>query len=434
MYIDSQSDLLLYKQQVSGKVVCAVPLLCSNKQHLAKNEIIALYITCDGAEYVFPYKHAESIYNDYTIEELIENTICYFYNKLALDYSGIALDQVYDLELAHYLNTSKPLQHENINTEHFYSRLHTQYSKTNTLVSLSNFIRYARIIASQAKLSQQHGLKYYDKLQRLLYQVESSGIQTDKQYFTALYGTPVNLIDDKVYTKYNFYTTTGRPSNRFGGINFAALNKTDDTRRSFMSRFPDGKLVELDFKAYHPHIIAYLCNYDFENQDVYEHLAQFYFNTKTPSKEQINSSKELTFNQVYGGINRKYLAIPFFAKAKELTSILYAMYREQGYVESNISGRHFQVADDDDLTDTKLFNYYIQMTETELNGIYLEKLFSEIDKQQALPILYTYDAVVFDCKNDYIKELVDKIIGSTTSNFPITVKIGDNYKEMTNYI
>lgn len=433
MYIDTQQDLDIYKSAVAGKLIYVIPLLQNNADHLVKNNIIAFYVQCSGSEYIFPFKHPESVYDNYTIEDVISNTKCYFYNKQILDYQKILTANIYDLELVHYLNSVEPLQADNIDTEYFYKRAYVKYNKSNNLVSLANFVKYCRNVISQANLQHEHGLDYYSKLQTLMYQIESNGIQVDKQYFTALYGAPINLIQDKVYTKYNFFTTTGRPSNRFGGINFAALNKQDDTRKSFVSRFQNGKLVELDFKAYHPHIIAYLCGYDFADQDVYEHLAHYYFDTATPTTEQISQAKELTFNQMYGGINKKYLHIPYFAKAKEYTTTLYKLYREQGYVESTISGRRFWVVDDGDITDAKLFNYYIQMTETELNGLYLNKLLSCIDTHFAVPILYTYDAVVFDCKSEYIDNLVCKIIASTTKDFPITVKLGDNYKEMKNY-
>ena len=39
------------------------------------------------------------------------------------------------------------------------------------------------------------------------------------------------------YTEYNLYTSTGRPSNKFGGVNFAALNKEDGSRNSFVFIF-----------------------------------------------------------------------------------------------------------------------------------------------------------------------------------------------------
>ena len=63
----------------------------------------------------------------------------------------------------------------------------------------------------------------------------------------------------------------------------------------------------------------------------------------------------------------------------------------------------------------------------------MKKLFNDIDFNETLPILYTYDAVVFDCKKEYINKLIDKIFANTTDKFPISVKVGDNYKEMKNY-
>lgn len=433
MHIDSQYDLDRYREEVHGKLIYVVPLLHNSRDHFIKNTILSFYVLCEQKEYVFPYKHPESVYTNYSIEDLIVGTKCYFHNKQILNYNKVLATNAYDLELVHYLNTVEPLELDNIDTEYFYHRLHSKYSKSNTLVSLANFVKYSRAIIAQANLTQNFGIEYYDKMQTLLYQIEFNGIQTDKDYFTALYGSPINLVEGKVYTKYNFFTTTGRPSNRFGGINFAALNKQDDTRKSFISRYDGGKLVEMDFKAYHPHIIAYLCGYDFGDQDVYDHLAHYYFDTTTPTKEQISQSKEITFNQMYGGINRKYLKIPYFAKAKDFTTTLYQLYKEQGYVESTISGRHFRVVDEEDLTDAKLFNYYIQMTETELNSLFLERLLPTVDREYAVPILYTYDAVVFDCKKEYIDKLVSKIIAATSVKFPISVKFGDNYKEITQY-
>ncbi len=39
------------------------------------------------------------------------------------------------------------------------------------------------------------------------------------------------------WTEYHPYTLTSRPSNNFGGINYAALNKDDGSRDRFVSRF-----------------------------------------------------------------------------------------------------------------------------------------------------------------------------------------------------
>ncbi len=433
MFVDTREDLIAYKQYVAGKVVKVIPLLASNKQHYKFSDIISYYVSCDQNEYVFPFKHPESVFSEYTLEDILDNTICYFYGRSILLYKDINLSNVYDLELAHYLNKIEPIESSTILTEHFYARMHTKYAKTNTLVSISNFIAYARDVVNNSINQDACGLPFYTKMQTILHSIERSGLKIDQKHFTPIYGSSGNTIDGFVYTKYNLFTSTGRPSNRFGGINFAALNKNDDTRRCFVSRYDDGTLVEMDFKAYHPHIIASLIDYDFGDENVYEHLAKYYFETNKPSKDQVSKAKEYTFNQVYGGINKKYLSIEFFAKAQQFATNMWTTFQNQGWVESGVSGRRFYADCMEDMTEAKLFNYYIQMTETELNSIFLKNLLSSIDSTKALPVLYIYDAVVFDCKKEYVNKLIEKILGTTTQKYPISVKIGDNYKEMIDY-
>ncbi|MEG7727163.1 hypothetical protein U2063_15360, partial [Listeria monocytogenes] len=66
-------------------------------------------------------------------------------------------------------------------------------------------------------------------------------------------------MSDKVYTHYNINTATGRPSNAYGGINFGAMNKSDDSR-SFI--IPENDfLVEFDYHSYHPKMLANLVEY-----------------------------------------------------------------------------------------------------------------------------------------------------------------------------
>lgn len=435
MFIDSYEDLKAYKQLASNQHIYAVPLLVDTRLHALKNKIVSwyVYIPSLGKEFVFPYKHSESIFTEYSIEDILCAEKCYVYDSMILQYLGYNASNVYDLELAHYLTTSDEIDIEEPIQIYLYRRLYPKLYKTGQLLSLTSFITYAKELVSKASISD-FGLEFYDKtLLKTFYKIESSGLCVNKSSFISHYGSPINLIDDKVYTKYHFFTATGRPSNRFGGINFAAMSKNDDTRQCYISRFTSGKLIEIDFKAYHPHIIAWLCGYSFGSEDVYEHLAKYYNNTNTPTKDQITESKEATFNQLYGGIHKKYLHIEFFKKAKEFSTHLYNTFNDSGYIESVVSGRRLYRKNFDEINTAKLFNYYIQMIETELNGLFLQKLFKELDREKALPILYTYDAILFDSKQEYVDQLIQKIIGNISIDFPITVKIGDNYKEMVNY-
>ena len=79
---------------------------------------------------------------------------------------------------------------------------------------------------------------------------------------------------DKVYTQYNYRTTTTRPSNRFGGVNFAALNKDNGCRKTFIPE--NDKLLEIDISAYHPTLASSLIHYTFDDGDIHKSFAKMY--------------------------------------------------------------------------------------------------------------------------------------------------------------
>jgi thiamine kinase-like enzyme len=61
-----------------------------------------------------------------------------------------------------------------------------------------------------------------------LSELESNGVYVNKNCFSKHFDAKV--VNNFVYSQYNIYTATGRPSNRFGGVNYAALNSTDGSR------------------------------------------------------------------------------------------------------------------------------------------------------------------------------------------------------------
>src|SRR6185312_1103544 len=78
-----------------------------------------------------------------------------------------------------------------------------------------------------------------------LYFLEKDGLEIDsnkiKEYFGERSVKYIN--NNKLYSKYNPYTITGRVSNSYGGINFSALNKHSGEREAFISRFDNGRLI-----------------------------------------------------------------------------------------------------------------------------------------------------------------------------------------------
>jgi hypothetical protein len=309
--------------------------------------------------------------------------------------------------------------------------------KINALVDLVKLEEQAfTLYKKHYKPTLPDGLDFYSNtLKRSLIAIQQNGLQIDPMLFEENFGKTFAQRDNQCYTQYNFYTTTGRPSNRFGGINFAALPKEDDTRACFVSRFENGVLLELDFNSYHPRLIADIIGYNFGTEDAYHHLAKKYHNTETPTASQVAKAKEDTFRQLYGGIKREYLEIPFFAATDMFSKQIWKHMITHGYVDSLISGRRLLMSNYQDITEYTLFNYYIQMYETEKNAIVLKTILEYLQTYllKSVPVLYTYDSILFDVHPDELDTIVTHLIPSCidTDAFPIKLKKGLNYKNMT---
>ena len=254
---------------------------------------------------------------------------------------------------------------------------------------------------------------------------------TTSSKFSQLYPKCLNWIeqsglytqDGMEYTQYNMFTTTSRPSNTFGGINYAALPKDGDVRKRFISRFDGGKLYQLDFDGYHIRLIAKLIGVDIP-LDIKAHkwLADQY-------GADLKDAKAITFRQLYGGVQDEYKHIPFFSKTSEYIESLWNDFLRNRLTFTPIMSRKIEIIDS--LNKNKLFNYILQAVETERNILILDKLSNMRQDRKSLPILYTYDSILFDVDpsdgDEYILE-IKKVMES--DGFPTDVEIGDNYKDM----
>ncbi len=266
-----------------------------------------------------------------------------------------------------------------------------------------------------------------------LTEVEHQGLAVNLPIFREHFGD-IFVKSRLAFTQYNFYTSTGRPSNRFGGVNYAALNKDDGCRKSFVSRFGEnGKLVLIDYSAFHPRIIAKLVGYDIPaTTDIYEYLARLYFQKKTVDEIDVANAKQITFRQLYGGVEKKYAHIKYLAHLKNFIDEHWRFFNQHGYIETpifkrRITDKHLQTP-----KPATVFNYLLQAAEGEISIPILGGVNDYLRNKQSKAVLYTYDSVLFDCCLDdegifpVIKDLM-----SLGGEFPLKVYIGDNYHDMT---
>ena len=256
--------------------------------------------------------------------------------------------------------------------------------------------------------------------------IENNGIYVEPTKVDLNHKKHVND-NNLLFSEYNIFTSTGRPSNRFGGINFAALNKDDGSREPFQSRYgKNGMLVEYDFDSYHVRLIADIIGYKFPNGSVHKYLGDQY------GIDDYNESKGMTFKLLYGGIPKEVSDnIPFFGKVSEYIKVKWREYKRSFSVKSDIYNREIKSQNLFNMNSNKLFNYLIQLDETENNMNVITGIKEYLKDKDTKLVLYNYDSFLFDyCQKDG-KNILNEIKNIIENNkFPTKVKAGKNYNSL----
>ena len=250
--------------------------------------------------------------------------------------------------------------------------------------------------------------------------IEKNGIKIDETLFKQ-YFKPTNesfsIKDGKIYTQYNLHTTTGRPSNSFNGVNFAALNKDNGCRQAFIPEHD--RFMEIDISAYHPNIVAQLVEYKFD-KPIYEAFAEY-------AGVEVKQAKELMFKQLYGGIYTEYKQWEFFIKVQEYIDKIWEHFEARGWVMVPNSSKYFYRDRLGDMNPQKLFNYFLQNLETVNNSRIIRDIIKVLRGKNTKLVLYTYDAFLFDLDNteeDIINDLKEIF---SSRGLQIKYKYGTDY-------
>jgi len=414
--VENKKQLKEFIKSYKSEDSIIIPIPCDNNKHSANTKLSLLYVQLlSGNEFILPFNHSETI--NIELPNLESGTKKYTYDRKDLN-NFLTLDNVIDVNLMHYMGTNLPLDIEYIDTNahNFFNMRYYKKENINTIIPVLKHLEYCRKISQLLKdtiekYNQFVNMSYNDEVLDNLTYIESNGLQTTTEL---------------VYSEYNVYTSTGRPSNRFGGTNFAALNKKDGSRKPYISRFKNGVLVEMDYDAYHLRLIADKVDYKFPNGSVHEHMAKFY-------GCDYEEAKRLSFQYLYGHLPQDVVQLnPYFSKVYDYIRDLWKDYNSKEFIVSDIYNRRIYKKNLSDMNANKLFNYTIQLMETESNMRVLTKLIPKIKDDKSKLILYSYDSFLFDFNMedglDYLKKV--KEILEQDSKFPVKVSWGLNYHEM----
>jgi hypothetical protein len=419
MIVENSVQLEEFKRTYDTEDCILIPIQCDDNKHSVNDELSLLYVQMwGGKEFILPFNHSETINLDIkNLYKMSSKHKLYTYDRKRLNHF-VKLNNVMDVNLIHYMNISNPLDLEQIDTtaHNFLNMRYYKKENINTIVPVMKHLEKCRKISkilkdTVEKYDQYVNMSYNDEVLDNLSYMEKNGLHTT---------------NGLVYSEYNIYTSTGRPSNRFGGTNFAALNKSDGSRKQYISRFKNGVLVEMDYDAYHLRLIADKVDYEFPQGSVHEHMAKFY-------GVDYEEAKKLSFQYLYGFIPHEVVQMnPYFSRVHDYIEELWKEYNLKEFIVSDIYNRRIYKKNLSDMNANKLFNYTIQLMETENNMRVLTKLIPEIKDYKSKLILYSYDSFLLDFNMedglDYLKKV--KEILEQDGKYPVKVSWGLNYHEM----
>jgi len=394
-----------------------------NDKHPQNTPISFIFVKTQSDKYILPQQHTDalSLSNEQIAGLLNTAGEKWVFQKKKLLQSFVTLrDGLNDVDTAYFLkhgetiDYSQPLQHL------VAPLLHKGYKED--IIQSIPILKLAEAIEPQFVKCIPLKYKTYNWYNNIflptLSDIERYGIRVDREKFVDRWPQAQKQVskDNVVYTEYNPFTVTGRPSNRHGGVNYAALNKSDGSRDCFIA---DGIFLQMDYNAYHPRLIGKLVKFDMPEGNVHQWLAEQYGCS-------VEESKGVTFQLLYGGIDDDFKQIPYFKAVADYIDEMWMETQKRGFLQT--PHREIPLEWIEGANPQKVFNYLLQAVETEMNVEKMRRILDYIKGTDITLDLYTYDSFLFDVPADVDKESIKglkEIIEE--GGFPVKASWGKTY-------
>jgi hypothetical protein len=385
----------------------------STTLHPVENDIIAVYIRDINSDKGYIINISHNDLNPISKNEVI-NTILKIKTLFVIDKKSF-YHYFYHKNVNEQSFTHKSYKPHLTNAHNFF--IHKNIKNVNEIIPIVK--HYESCEENFISLKRNGFIKensvYLDKLSKVFYHIESNGIKVNPTLYQAYFNKDT---DGYVYTQYNLNTTTSRPANSFGGVNFAALKKGNNERECFIPR--NDLFIEMDISAYHPCLLSHLLSYDFPDDNIHQYFADLY-------KVDYAESKLITFQQTYGKVKKEYEHIEFFQRVTQLRDELWDEFQTTGYITCPISEKRFNQNELEDMRPSKLLNYLLQALETATNVEIMWDVIKILKGKKTKIVLYTYDSILIDLDENE-RDIIEPIT-QIFKNKKLTVKLnqGLNY-------
>jgi hypothetical protein len=417
MNLIENKDTLHFFVQSNPNIRLLIPVWGSPKAHEFGTHLSFLYYRTETDDGIINFNHVDaSTLPNFPIHKLCnENTLVLgnrYVQSVGLDYEWVYFEEY-----------GKPFNFSEW-AETLFKGYRSDYNELNDCIPLMKWYELLKSIPDIQ--NRQSWYRIYSDSIKELGRLEGAGVQVEEEKFIDRFSfSPKHIYRGKVYTKYNPYTTTGRPSNRHLNVNYSALNKSDGSRDCFVSRFDGGTLLQFDYESYHIRLIAKIVGYEFpKGETAHQHLANLY-------GTDYETAKALTFKYLYGGLDSFAREIPFFQTVDKYIKEVYQKFVISGVLKTPLYGREIHFTKIEGGNEQKVFNYLLQALETEVNYKKMSDILNQMSEMKSKLILYTYDAFLIDThpmEREGILKLLPTIMEK--GGFPVRIDEGTSYNNL----
>jgi len=419
--VESNKEREEFLQRWNNEPSIVIPIWSDLEKHPMNNELSFLFVVMGKSIFILIYNHIDG--KSHQLDLSTSTQPKWVWNKKGLLQMDTKIQNIFDISNYTFFSENRLLDFKP-EEQPFISHYLRMGIRENLgkIAPLMKWGEYLKSFVDSLSLPTPTPSWIDSDVIPLLSDIERYGVRVDgKKFFDRYPQATKHLKNSTLYTEYNPYTVTSRPSNRFGGINFSALNKKDGTREVFIPK--EGHIfLQMDYDAYHPRIIGKMVHYPLPQTSVHQWLADQY---GVPYDE----SKGITFQLLYGGIPEEFDSIPYYKKVREYIEKLWENAQSKGYVST--LHRNIPLSSIEDANPQKVFNYLLQATETELNMETMKRVLEFIEQTDIELTLYTYDSFLFSYPLDTPKEHALKLKELIEmGGFPIKASWGMDYSKL----
>ena len=419
--VESNKEIEEFLNRWNTEPSIIIPIWSDLEKHPMNNKLSFLFVRMGNTDFILIYNHIDG--KSHHLDLTISTQPKWVWNKKGLLQMDTKIQNIFDISNYTFFEGGELIPDE-VQSQPFISHYTRMGIRENLgkIAPLMKWGEYLKSFVDKLNLPTPTPSWIDNDVIPLLSDIERYGVRVDEKKFIDRYPQATkHLSNNTLYTEYNPYTITSRPSNRFGGINFSALNKKDGTREVFIPK--EGHIfLQMDYDAYHPRIIGKLTNYELPKTSVHQWLADQY-------GVSYDESKGITFQLLYGGIPEEFDSIPYYKGVREYIERLWEDSTSKGYLQTH--KRIIPLKWIEDSNPQKVFNYLLQATETELNMNTMKRVLEFIKQTEIELTLYTYDSFLFSYPLDTPKEHALKLKELIEmGGFPIKASWGTDYSKL----